>query len=305
MKSRIRKNVISFVWCLTVITAFGCEAHGRLPCGTPPRRVSDRRVEDIRIEGSRRRYHRQRNLQTESYEELCDQCIEIDVHFHLVLAELRGGFGPFIPHPLNSTTFSEINETIIPELEDLEFSTQEDILELVEATMNVTNRSFRGTPFRFRWRPENTQTRINVGWNNYAFDYFFDISNALGSNDRRIMDVYLTWQVRSSDTEDSIDSLGAALPANLENEGLPYGIWMRYDVLAGGGLPRAGDGYTLTHEAGHVSTNSNPKKCKRMRVQYRMTTTTRYTFGTFLSHLLIHTMEIKVVGFVPYLPIRF
>ena len=246
------KNNLVLLACF-ILTASSV-AHDVLPCGTPPRPAADRRVEQVRLE-RRRRQHQRRKLQTESYKELCDQCIEIDVHVHLVLAELDGGFGPFIPHPLNSSSFDELNESLIDELQDLEFSTQQDIFELVEATINVANESFQRTPFRFRWVPENTKTATNVEWNNYAYDYLLEITNTLGSDDRRIMDVYLVWKLRSAETDD-LGALGLAILPSLENERFPYaGVWMRYDVLKGGGLPRYETGHTLTHEAGHVCTN--------------------------------------------------
>eukprot|EP00977_Amphora_coffeiformis_P009517 scaffold2193_cov171-Amphora_coffeaeformis.AAC.23 len=87
------------------------------------------------------------------------------------------------------------------------------------------------------------------------------MTNALGSGDRRVMDVYLVWRIRGVDLEE-IDALGAASLANVENERFPFsGVVMRYDVLAGGGLRSFDLGYTLSHEAGHDDDSIQSVRC--------------------------------------------
>ena len=64
------------------------------PCGTKPRPRSERWVEQVRLQhlaaarGRRNPHHDGRVLYPYKYQDLCQQCIEIDVHFHLVLADI-------------------------------------------------------------------------------------------------------------------------------------------------------------------------------------------------------------------------
>ena len=58
-------------------------------------------------------HERRRNLQTKSCDELCNQCIEIEVYLHLIATNL--GFGPVLPHPPSAVLRAEqnINDLIV------------------------------------------------------------------------------------------------------------------------------------------------------------------------------------------------
>jgi hypothetical protein len=183
-----------------------------------------------------------RHLVTASCEELCDQCIEIETHLHLIEANV--GFGAFIPHPtatvdrlLNDPTSVSANE----------FTTPDELTTLFQANMAVVNDAFVGTPFRFRFVPEGTTRTVNNDWSIGAVDFRADMSRAVSVGDLKVLDVFWAYNLQS--TEGGVILGIASLPAaQIAGEG--DGILMRYDVITNGGLAQNDLGYTMVHEIG-------------------------------------------------------
>ena len=88
------RRVLVWGWlCVTTLTTMAT-AHDKVePCGTQLRPLSERLVEQVRLQrlAAARRNHNHgdgRSLYPYKYQDLCQQCIEIDVHFHFVLADV-------------------------------------------------------------------------------------------------------------------------------------------------------------------------------------------------------------------------
>ena len=230
-------------------------------CATAEPTLRDELIEGMRFQGAfghdnnnNNNNEKNRRLIQTDCDQLCDQCIEIGVNLHMISANVTG-LGVIIPHPTN-TVLDLVNGRPGRSREDL--STPEDIIALFQANMAVVNRSFRGTPFRFTFTPEQGSTTItttvNNDWSNYAVDFLPDMSQAVGSGDLRQLDVFVAWNLRQrtngTTTDDTSLILGkASLPAaQLATQG--DGVLLRYDVLTGGGLSPNDYGYTLIHEIG-------------------------------------------------------
>lgn len=220
-------------------------------CATPVPNLRDELVDQLRFrEAFEHNDARRRKLQT-SCDTICEQCIEIDVHLHLIQANVTG-LGIIFPHPTRPV-LRWLNGDDTISLDD--FSTQDQILDLFRENIVVANDAFVGSPFRFRFVPERTTVTINNDWSNDAVDYRQEMSQAVGSNDLRVLDVFVAWNLQQRD--DGLVLGIAALPA-AQIAGQGDGLVLRYDVLAGGGLTDNDYGYTFVHEIG-VSYRERPR----------------------------------------------
>lgn len=227
--------------------------HGDHRCATPAPNLRDELVDQLRFRGAFDPKHvpsskGRRQLQTTDCSDLCDQCIEIETHLHLIQGNVTG-LGVIFPHP-TETVFNRLGGDTTIGQDD--FSTRQQIINLFRANMAVANEAFGGTPFAFRFVPERTTVTVNNDWSNYAIDYRQEMSRAVGSGNLRQLDVFVVWTVGTNSSESSSTGtiLGiASLPgAQIAGEG--DGLVVRYDVLTGGGLNRNDLGYTLVHEMG-------------------------------------------------------
>lgn len=128
---------------------------------------SKRNIELARIEGMRRRLnnnrrstqqHRELQL-AQSCEELCKQCITIDVYFHLVVQPI--GTNSFVvPHPeetmarfrADADADAKQSSTVF---ENYDFSTVPEIYEKIATNMRVLNERYADTTFRFEWKNDD------------------------------------------------------------------------------------------------------------------------------------------------------
>jgi hypothetical protein len=113
-------------------------------CGAKDATLSEAAIEQLRIQAFQADPGNRRHLQVDSCDNLCDQCIEIEVT--LVLAAVENLDDPFVPHP-NAAIDRLILQDPTITVED--FSTTADIIALFEQNMAVVNAAFVGTPFRF------------------------------------------------------------------------------------------------------------------------------------------------------------
>ena len=210
-------------------------------CATAEPQLRDQLVERLRFQGAFGGRENRRLLLTDC-NQLCDQCIEIEVNLHLILGNVTG-FGVLVPHPTDVVL--DLLNGRPGSRQDL--STAQDIVALFEDNIAVVNRAYQGTPFRFRFTPEGTTTTVNNDWSNGAVESQQEIGRALGSRDLRKLDVFVAWSLQESESGRVLGI--ATLPAaQLAGEG--DGVILRYDVLTGGGLFRSDYGHTLTHEIG-------------------------------------------------------
>ena len=150
--------------------------HGRVHgarCGYRTPSKTDHLVTSLRIAGMND--IRRRRLQHEEVDELCDQCIGIEVRFHIILAEHNGI--PFVPHPFEAAdAYFNDGAPFNPD----SFSSIEDMYELFQDNIEVTNEDFAGTPFFFCFNPDESKTITNTDWTQAIGDNEVDIRTALG-----------------------------------------------------------------------------------------------------------------------------
>lgn len=230
--------------------------HGDHRCATPAPDVHKEITNQLRIQSTfsstpeqpNDRQRRQRRQLQSHCDELCDQCVEIETRLHLIQGNVTG-LGVIFPHPTR-TVLERLRGDESIGLED--FSTQGEIVNMFRNNIQVVNAAFAGTPFRFRFASEQTTVSISNDWSNDAIEYRQEMSQAVGSDDLRILDVFVAWSLESSSDEEGTVLGIASLPA-AQIEGQGDGLVVRYDVLMGGGLNGNDLGYTLVHEIG-VST---------------------------------------------------
>eukprot|EP00977_Amphora_coffeiformis_P009522 scaffold2193_cov171-Amphora_coffeaeformis.AAC.28 len=219
-------------------------------CGTEVPTLEEEAVNQARVDAFQAvtdgNYVRRRKLATESCHELCDQCIEIETYLHMIGTDLPG-VGPVIPHP--TSVYQSAKENIASvTIED--FSTKEHVEAMFEENIQVLNKAFTGTPFRFRFVRQATTRTTNTNWVEDAAEHMEEMSRTLGNNDLRKMDVYLSATLRSGSAG---EVLGTATLPGSQQAGKGDGVYLRYDVLPSGGRPKNDMGYALVHEVGHVS----------------------------------------------------
>ena len=188
-------------------------------------------------------YERRRKLQTESCDELCDQCIEIEVYLHLIATDL--GFGSIIPHPASTLDKAKQN---INDVTIMDFSTKGQIVAMFEENIRVVNEAFSGTLFRFKFIAENTTQTTNIKWSDSVVNYKEQVGALLGNSDLRKLDCFVSNSLRPSKGNGEI--LGTATLPGSQRVGKGDGVYIRYDVLPGGGRTKNDMGFTLVHEIG-------------------------------------------------------
>ena len=188
-------------------------------------------------DGQRRR----RKLFPTSCEELCDQCIDIDLRLTMVAIELTSGY--LIPHPTYALEFLVYGF----EVTAADFSQPSDIATLFRDNVGVLNNAYQGTPFRFNW-DGSYQIAINTNATFDGFGHLEELGGTYGSPELNVLDVFLVFQPLPS--EGGGVTLGIATPGSVQTIG--DGAYVRYDVLTGGGYVSSDGGYTLVHEIGHM-----------------------------------------------------
>jgi hypothetical protein len=174
----------------------------------------------------------------EELTEICDQCVNIQTYFHF-LAVPDPDFGFVLPHPIDpfdfDGDFSALQDT----------TTLETMLSMAQDNVDLVNRLFQGTPFRFTFMAEEYTISTEIDWTEASLNYTLEMTEALGKGGLETLNVYMSYQL------DGPNVLGlATFPSHqgtLEGEG----VWLMYDVLTGGGFPNNDLGYTLAHEIGH------------------------------------------------------
>lgn len=224
-------------------------------CGAEVPTIEEEAMNQVRVDAfqvvTEGNYIRRRKLATEACHELCDQCIEIETHLHMIGVDL--GRGPIIPHPTFAYESAKEDVALVG-ME--EFSSSDDVIVMFEENIKVLNNAFAGTPFRFRFVRGATRRATNANWVEDAASHMAEMSRYLGSHDLRRLDVFLSASLR---TGKSGEVLGTASLPGSQLVGRGDGVFLRYDVLTNGGRTRNDKGYALVHEVGHVRTDSEPR----------------------------------------------
>ena len=218
-------------------------------CGTKHLSLQEEQMQQLRVQAFRHHTSpnggENRRLLPQTCQELCDQCVEIQVRLNLLILE-TDDHGPRAPHPTNLV--NQLQKRDWSNVQWDKFSTPDDVAVLFEGNMKILNSAFSETPFRFAWDGEY---KLGVGEAIFgAFDDRADVSAVMGSDDLRILDVFVAYQLTHQ--RGSGLMLGFATPASLQEKGRGDGVYLRYDVLKGGGMDYAGLdlGYVMVHEVG-------------------------------------------------------
>lgn len=217
-------------------------------CGTEVPSLEKERIDQLRVDAFHAvtdgTYDRRRKLQTESCDELCNQCIEIEVYLHIIGTDL--GFGPIIPHPESAVERARrnVNDVTVDD-----FATGKEIIAMFEENIKVVNEAYSDTPFRFKFVREGTTQTINERWSQGASEFKDEMSKMVGNADFRKLDCFVSSSLRASKGRG--ETLGTATLPGSQVAGKGDGVYIRYDVLPGGGRLKNDLGYTLVHEIGH------------------------------------------------------
>jgi len=198
-----------------------------------------------------------RHLVASNCTELCKQCIEIPVYFHLSGYPLdddqdtKNGTW-VLPHPRSE--FRSLQEELaivsgtgshaLPFIEDGRFSSVSDIYKLIQNNMDVLNRRYVDTPFVFRWlNTDPSQAKVAVARKN-AFMFVGNIyksndyASATHVGDSRTLNVYLIYRICGHEfiwVDSNCDTIGAATNPSYQLDRTADGVYLAYDTLAGGG----------------------------------------------------------------------
>ena len=195
----------------------------------------------------------ERKLIAQSCDELCNQCIPIDIYFHInVLKDATSPTGYVVPHPFRAVDNLLEKGGASVTLED--FSDIEQINEFITFQVKVLNARFKDTPFRFVHKnPQGPTINANNDHTLYALSHFDEYSRILRVGDNKVLNVYLSYGICTVDDPKGphCATLGLSFfPSyNLGMNG--DGVHMRIDTLTGGGFPDNDSGLTLVHEVGH------------------------------------------------------
>jgi len=189
-----------------------------------------------------------RRLQKLSCDELCDGCIEIDTVFHYTTFTFQGT--QVLPHPTSAMRRFDSGDTT---LRPSDFTSRAAFVQVLRDQIAYANAALRGTPFRFRLRESEITATNNNLYMRYPLDYTEEIALNLGSGDPRVLDVYLHYTILfQSEANDPPLRVGQAyMPSQRFSGNNPDGMFLRYDILTGGGFFSLDQGITFLHEWGH------------------------------------------------------
>jgi len=184
-----------------------------------------------------------RKLVLKSCEELCDQCITVDVYIHFHVFRLDDGT-EVVPHP-EVSVFEYKNGN--RDITEANFTSLEDMLATIDGQMTFLNDKFSGSPFRFDFKNRDSVTLIcNDDWVDYPIDYSNEMTLQYNMGNATTLNLYLLSTLTSRTGIGVL--VGRATFPSYQNQRDGDAIFMRYDTLPEGGLPGYGTGVTLVHE---------------------------------------------------------
>ena len=191
--------------------------------------------------------HRNRNLQKLTCNELCVECITIEVVFHLMTLDFGGT--EVIPHPSSVMRQFDDQDTSITAAS---FTSLNDMTTILRNQISVANDALRGSPFQLRFNEAALTQTQNDNYMRYPVDYTREMTETIGSGDLSILDVYLSYTVlREAEANNPPLRVGTTFLPSQQLTRKSDGMFMRYDTMPGGGLNGFDEGITLVHELGH------------------------------------------------------
>jgi hypothetical protein len=238
------------LWQLIATMCLPWSATAHFNCGTRDPSPFEQRLDQVRINHFKQSTEGRR-LITDSCEELCVQCVEIDVYFHLSAVSVptdNGSDQIIFPHPLESVDRLFAGDTTLT-IED--FASLQGIYNLIDENMRVLNERYAGSPFVFTWRnsdPASASISTNGNLVQFIADTIFDesgVASELHTGDASVLNVYLTYRQCAisnqldPDTGEPLLSCGllgiAVFPSfQLANRNAD-GVYVNYSTLTGGG----------------------------------------------------------------------
>ena len=258
-RSLSQRKLLELSCTLMILIASMNTADSKRTCRTSVPGYSERRLDQARMQllpkmraikqqknTSLQKSHRSLVSGSQSCEELCRQCIEIETYFHLFTIPVSGG-GFVVPHPTSiAYSFSTVSAN---------FTTIEEVNLMIDRQMIVLNDAYSMTPFRFKLiNRNNASVSTNVKYTNFAQDYHREMSAEYGVGNLDTLNVFLSFSVKSrNDTAiaERGETVAFASFPSYQQERAGDGVFLRFDCLPGGGFIGTDRGYTLVHEVGH------------------------------------------------------
>ena len=197
---------------------------------------------------------RKRRAETPACRDLCQGCIEIPIFFHILGFPIVDGSGQqvsVIPFPPQAV-LGILNQT--QGLSTDLFMSMDSLLVSLEAQMAVINLAFHDTPFRFLHANKKSPTIANKPqWTQYLLDHTREVKDAVGTDDPKVLDVFVAYELASSEDfseEDEAWTLAGygTFPGYQDQLFLSDSIGIRFDslpALPGGGQPGYGKSYEV------------------------------------------------------------
>lgn len=212
------------------------QSHETTGCGTGTPSLKSLARDQARLEHLLHKRHTdgRRREQLASCDKLEPQSIEIKTYFHFMAIPISGRPDlHLIPHP---------TEVAIARGEIDEYTTYEEMVVLCERQVELINYAFRETPFHYTFQA-NPSVSTNLNYTNYPLDHKAEMRKEHGVAGLQALNIYLSFSM-GSEHMDTTGYLGLADFPSYQFEG--DGIFMRYDVLPGGGLSGNDDGFIGT-----------------------------------------------------------
>jgi hypothetical protein len=247
---RSMSSCFNLALCVLAAVCLPWSATAHFNCGTRDPSPFEQRLDQVRINHFKQSTEGRR-LITDSCEELCVQCVEIDVYFHLSAVPAPSADDSdrfFFPHPLESVDrFAESDTTLTIE----DFASLQGIYSLIDDNMRVLNERYAESPFTFTWRnsdPASASVSVNTDLVDFVVDTMFDengVASELHTGDASVLNVYLTYRQCAisnqldPDTGEPLLSCGllgiAVFPSFQQSNRNADGVYVNYSTLTGGG----------------------------------------------------------------------
>ena len=160
------------------------------------------------------------------------QSIEIKTYFHfMAISATDSQSGTYyLPHPTGvALSYGKTGE----------YTTHDEMVAMCRRQVEIMNDAFADTPFYYTFQ-SNPSISTNIDYTNYPMDYQQEMRETIGVADPTALNIYLSFSL-GSQKSDTTGFVGIADFPFFQQQG--GGLFMRYDVLPGGGLPGNDDGY--------------------------------------------------------------
>lgn len=188
-----------------------------------------------------------RRLQKLSCDQLCVGCVEIDVAFHYMAFNYQGT--TVLPHPRAIMQRIDAGDTSV---RVSDFTTRAGFLSILRNQITFANNALRGTPFVLRLREDAISLTDNENYMRFPLDFQEEIALNTGLGDPEVLDVYLCHTIITrSEASNPPLRVGLSYFPSQQLTVNPDGMFLRYDILTGGGFFSLDQGITFLHEWGH------------------------------------------------------